>query len=295
MAPLREAVVDRADALRDDPRIIAMVKEHNADSPRASPSSKGTGQARYDARVESMLDVRGARWLITTGGCCDISAESAPVANTPHDALHGILRKLPSDFEPWGLRSRENDWGPDCSCGCRWFVRLHADLNHDWGLCSNPGSPRCGLLTFEHQGCREFEGSEEHDWLRSREGDGAAPPENDRKAEVVLLKNLAFYRAELTVLLEDCTSHWGFEDPIYRFYHQSFKVFGLQERTRAIVTRLRGLVPDRSLSLRFLAIVEAFLHARFFLEMAVRYAQLDRPPNPLPSGYAALLCLYGLR
>ncbi len=42
-------------------------------------------------------------------------------------------------------------------------------------------------------------------------------------------------------------------------------------------------------------IVEAFFHARFFVEMAVRYARLDRPPSLLPSGYAALLCLYGLR
>jgi hypothetical protein len=136
---------------------------------------------------------------------------------------------------------------------------------------------------------------------------------------MVLLKNLELYHGELAALLEDCTSHWGFEDPIYRFYHQSFKVFGLQQRTQAIVRLLRTLIPDRSLSLRFLAIietgtgrefkpednanwavatqpiVEAFLHARFFLEMAVRYSKLDRPPDPLPSGYAALLCLYGLR
>ena len=29
--------------------------------------------------------------------------------------------------------------------------------------------------------------------------------------------------------------------------------------------------------------------------MAVRYADLDRPPDVLPSGYATLLYLYGLR
>lgn len=96
-------------------------------------------------------------------------------------------------------------------------------------------------------------------------------------------------------------------------------MFGLQEQTQAIVILLQALVPERSLSPRFAAIiaagterefqpednanwdavtrpiVEAFLHARFFLEMSVRYSKLDRPPNPLPSGYAALLCLYGLR
>jgi hypothetical protein len=42
-------------------------------------------------------------------------------------------------------------------------------------------------------------------------------------------------------------------------------------------------------------ILEAFFHARFFPEMAVRYATLNSPPRPLPSGYAALLYLYGLR
>ena len=42
-------------------------------------------------------------------------------------------------------------------------------------------------------------------------------------------------------------------------------------------------------------IVEAFLHARFFVEMAVRYGRLEEPASLLPSGYAALLCLYGLR
>ena len=34
---------------------------------------------------------------------------------------------------------------------------------------------------------------------------------------------------------------------------------------------------------------------RFFLEMAVRYADSAEPPHVLPSGYAALLYLYGLR
>lgn len=41
--------------------------------------------------------------------------------------------------------------------------------------------------------------------------------------------------------------------------------------------------------------VEAFFHARYFLEMAVRYSNLDEPPRPLPSGYAALLYLFDLR
>jgi hypothetical protein len=41
--------------------------------------------------------------------------------------------------------------------------------------------------------------------------------------------------------------------------------------------------------------LEAFMHAKFMIEMAVRYADLPQPPQPLPSGYAALLYLYDLR
>jgi hypothetical protein len=42
--------------------------------------------------------------------------------------------------------------------------------------------------------------------------------------------------------------------------------------------------------------VEAFFHAKFFLEMAIKYGkELEEAPNMLPSGYAALLYLYNLR
>jgi hypothetical protein len=36
-----------------------------------------------------------------------------------------------------------------------------ANISLDWGVCVNPKSHRCGLLTFEHQGCPEFEYDEE--------------------------------------------------------------------------------------------------------------------------------------
>lgn len=41
----------------------------------------------------------------------------------------------------------------DCSCGCYFFHPLLGDLHRDWGVCTNPQSPRAGLLTFEHIGC----------------------------------------------------------------------------------------------------------------------------------------------
>lgn len=55
----------------------------------------------------------------------------------PSGAPHSIVKKLPSDFEPYGKRSRDHDWGPDCSCDCRWFVPLEGKLRYDWGICCN--------------------------------------------------------------------------------------------------------------------------------------------------------------
>lgn len=142
----------------------------------------------------------------------------------------------------------------------------------------------------------------------------------DREAlEMRLLQQLRQRRDRLSELLASCSDHWGYEDPIYRFYHHSFKVYRLQEQTQTIVRELAALLPGQPLNLWFLQlleqgtgktfqpddnsrwteatrpIVEAFFHARYFLEMAVRHATLQSPPSPLPSGYAALLYLYGLR
>lgn len=119
-------------------------------------------------------------------------------------------------------------------------------------------------------------------------------------------------------LLEDCAA--AEEDGLYRFYHQSFKVYALQDCTRRMTEALQELAPDRPLHASFVAIVrsgtglnfesehnahwmeitrpilEAYQHAKFFLEMAVKYgSELERPPNLLPSGWAAVLHLYGLR
>lgn len=149
-----------------------------------------------------------------------------------------------------------------------------------------------------------------------------APPAEaggEASPEQVLIRSLRRDRSELETLLRACSDHWGYEDPVYRFYHQSFKVYWLQQKTQSIVDRLQALAPDRPLHPWFVQIVqegtgkefkiednehwtevtrpilEAFFHARFFLEMAVRYADLEAPPQPLPSGYAALLYLFGLR
>jgi len=74
-----------------------------------------------------------------------------------HEHLHSICHHLSSDFQPYGERERD---GADCSCGCKHFLKLPGKLGMDWGVCANSASPRAGLLTFEHQGCEQFEGNE---------------------------------------------------------------------------------------------------------------------------------------
>lgn len=139
-------------------------------------------------------------------------------------------------------------------------------------------------------------------------------------AEQQLLTNLKLRMPELEKLLERARSHWEYEDYVYRFYHHSFKVFGVQSMTARIVDLLRQLLPDVPMNADFLGIIaagtgltfapemnatwtattrpllEAFFHARFMLEMAIKYGrELETPPQVMPSGWAALLYLYNLR
>jgi len=143
----------------------------------------------------------------------------------------------------------------------------------------------------------------------------------DSRTEVnELFDNLKNNLPNLEKLLEECNSHWGYEDPIYRFYHHSFKVYYLQKTTKQIVEALQSLFPKRSLNEWFVTIIddgtgkefkiedndrwlevtrpilEAFFHARYFLEMAVKYGhELEYPPTMVPSGWASFLYLYNLR
>jgi len=141
----------------------------------------------------------------------------------------------------------------------------------------------------------------------------------DEQAEL-LLKNLKNSLLELQELLDNCNSHWTYEDGIYRFYHHSFKVYYLQGLTQKVVDTLQNLLPGCELNKDFMRIVnegtnktfehehnrrwheetrpimEAFFHAKFFLEMAIKYGnELNELPSMLPSGWAAFLYLYNLR
>ena len=141
-----------------------------------------------------------------------------------------------------------------------------------------------------------------------------------REEEVKLLAAAKEALPRLEQMWQEANSHWGYEDPVYRFYHQSFKVYYLQEDTAEIVKALQDLAPHLPLNPWFTQIVgegaaeqfspevdqrwveatrpilEAFFHARYFLEMVCKYGQdLTEPPQSLPSGWAAVLYLYGLR
>ena len=137
-----------------------------------------------------------------------------------------------------------------------------------------------------------------------------------------LLRNIKENMQQLEDLLSRAGSHWEYEDPVYRLYHQSFKVYRIQDLTREIIGALMKLAPEgtkmnddfkkiydegasgkvfemkhnQNWLFHTRPMLEAFFHAKFFLEMAIKYGKgLDHAPEMLPSGWAALLYLYNLR
>lgn len=146
----------------------------------------------------------------------------------------------------------------------------------------------------------------------------------DEKLQIdnLLLTNIKNRLPELESLLKEMNSHRIYEDLIYRFYHYSFKVYYLQDITKKIVEALQSMAPkgegfcdefkkiiksgasgkkfefnhNENWTSHTRPFLEAFFHAKFFLEMAVKYGkELDTAPNMLPSGWAALLCFYNIR
>ena len=122
-------------------------------------------------------------------------------------------------------------------------------------------------------------------------------------------------------LLERVSGKWSYEDMLYRFYHQSFKVYYAQSLTEEIVRFFESLAPGTQLNGWFRAIVrngtgktfdisysndnwlvetrpivEAFLHAKYMLEMVVKSgSELDEAVQILPSSWASVLYLYNIR
>ncbi|MEC4747534.1 hypothetical protein [Methylomicrobium sp. Wu6] len=147
-------------------------------------------------------------------------------------------------------------------------------------------------------------------------------PAEKQRLEQSLLANLKAHHAELASLLASIRDH-AYEDTVYRFYSGSARLYQhAPQRTGEIVKALRRLAPpgttictlfeeicqvgghEKPFALEYNSnwglhgrpFVEAFFHAHYFLEMAVKYGKtLDEPPAYLPSGWAALLCLYDIR
>ena len=68
-----------------------------------------------------------------------------------------------------------------------------------------------------------------------------------RPSVVELFGNIKKSLPALQELLKRASSHWEYEDPWYRLYHQSFKVYALQAQTAQIVRTLQSLNPGRTL------------------------------------------------
>ena len=138
----------------------------------------------------------------------------------------------------------------------------------------------------------------------------------DQRLLTKLKRRLSILRA----LLKEANGFLAYEDSVYRFYHESFKLYRVQEVTLRIVEALRDLAPGAPLNRTFLEILaegtnkkwenahnrrwayetrpmlEAFFHARYFLEMACKYGkELKRAENTLPSGWAAFLYFHDWR
>jgi hypothetical protein len=54
---------------------------------------------------------------------------------------------------------------------------------------------------------------------------------DSRPESVALLENIKRDMDKLEALLAEATHKWRYEDGVYRFYHQSFKVYSLQSQT----------------------------------------------------------------
>jgi hypothetical protein len=84
------------------------------------------------------------------------------MAELTHEQLWQVCQLKPGDYEPYGKHNRLTATRPaeiasDWSGGCKRYHTLSSPASRDWGVCGNPRSHRAGLLTFEHQGCSEFE------------------------------------------------------------------------------------------------------------------------------------------
>jgi hypothetical protein len=140
--------------------------------------------------------------------------------------------------------------------------------------------------------------------------------------ETALLGSLRRHAPRLRQLLDHVSSPKLYARLIYKFYSGSVKAYYLQESTGQIVAELSAIAPEATpLNPMFVAIVNAgtghefhaevnehwlertapiataFLHAKFFLEMAVVCAASTADPRSSSgpaSAWQAICSLYGV-
>jgi hypothetical protein len=142
------------------------------------------------------------------------------------------------------------------------------------------------------------------------------PEEHQKLAQAErLLQTIKARRPQLEALLAETEQEHTIEEALYNFYYDSMELHELEDTTIRIVKALQQLAPGCELNSKFTAIVarghgqygdkpdtdtryilEAFFHAQFMLRMACKSGrELEHAPQQLPSGWGALLFLYGLR
>lgn len=111
------------------------------------------------------------------------------------------------------------------------------------------------------------------------------------------------------------------DDIPYRFYHQSFKVYWSQGHIEQAVVLFCEIAQDNfTINKWYTQLtsdafscgkfqlehnkdwlnktrpqIEAWFHTKYFLEMMIKHSNLEKAPNILPSGWAALLYLFNIR
>jgi hypothetical protein len=138
----------------------------------------------------------------------------------------------------------------------------------------------------------------------------------EQKLRENIMKNLDSLK-DLQALI---TSDHVYETKLYKFYHYSYKVYHLQDYTLEVIEALKKLL-DLPLHTNFMRQIElgtgkqfvqsqkvdwfeetvqitnAFMHAKYMLEMILKYGVIraDGKESNFTYGWAAVLCLYNIR
>ena len=140
------------------------------------------------------------------------------------------------------------------------------------------------------------------------------------KLHDVLLDNIKDNLDELKEVRDEVLAKHSYEDYMYRYYHHSFKVYWLQSCSKQIFEMIQKIKPEKcEIDDEFMdiylkgsnksweegdnmrwyyevsPILETFHHCRYFLDMMIKYGEMDEAPEILPSGWASVLYLYNIR